>query len=599
MANNYCWKDKYYDINGLEVIDPLYVSSLASKGGDGTKENPYDVNFIPDNSKRYVLSGGNYSFNKAAALLALFGSGATTTKLDGVNLTMELVILSDLTVENVLFSTDRVRMARCMVKQPLLISESVANCLIYDHVVTTGNYYYNNNSFINVSDLHLQRTNTYLAIQSNCDVIITEADLATYRIYYIAFDNCRFKIGDEATYKGLTGDTEAELRQNFVDRCMAQGITPPTGSEYGEPNTAMYRWIFSKNSSVGGCVIRDSMIDKFQKRKFVYLGWKQETVEPLSITADPVAPNSIGAVVTDGLHVSDGSISHKVDVDITKQYSDTVTSNIIWLGEGKQKINSINIIHNLAIQYGVLIDSSPSLIPVANGQIEAGELYLVRSANNDLATLTYDEENYTSSLSERNNIFTGVSGKASWSTTDAVSVYKVKDLAVLGTVKMRIVDAIPTDKITTGSLQAGYWYFVEPVDLSNPSGMVSYGGKEYPCFASFLSTGGTFTINGDCRLRRCWKNDFNFSTEAVDKAFWQNIQKPLWFDVVPDDMRCLMKNNSSKSTEMQLADNTYITTGHPDFYKMIDGTRGIPTPAYPISGKYMQLQLTISTLNPM
>ncbi|MDR0825302.1 MAG: hypothetical protein LBN74_09430, partial [Prevotella sp.] len=75
---------------------------------------------------------------------------------------------------------------------------------------------------------------------------------------------------------------------------------------------------------------------------------------------------------------------------------------------------------------------------------------------------------------------------------------------------------------------------------------------------------------------------------------------PKWFDVLPDDLRCLMKHNNGLENEMQTdGEGNYITSGHPDFYNSILGISGILEPAYPVKGTYMQLRLVITTLNPM
>ncbi|NDV69276.1 hypothetical protein [Dysgonomonas sp. 25] len=599
MANNYNWKERYYDENGALIASPVYVSALGSKNGTGTKDNPLPANFRTAIEVKYVLSNGNFpDIINGTVRTNLYGSG--NTEFNGTSLQSDILRITDSIISDITnYRYNQTGFYRCIIRQdfPTTI-QTMSYCMVVaDQPFTAANASNNSYHGINIPSLN---SNMSLGLLSDCNISISQSNLNSIYWQYLGFDNCRFKIGDETDYNPLTGNTETELRQHFVDRCVAQSLTVPTGSEYGETNLPMYRWIFANNSTTGGCVIRDSIIDNFQKRRFVQLGWKQETVEPIAITTDTTSANAIGFIPSANLNVSDGSIAYKDDIDIREQHTDTLTSNIIWLGEGLQKINSINILHNLAAQYGVFIDSTPSIVPVINGQIEEGEFYLVRSADNLKASISYNGVAYTSSLEERENIFIGATDVNSWITSSGnEQVYKVKDLAILSTIKMRIVDTLPTDKITTGSLESGYWYFVEPVDVDNPAGNITYNGKQYPCFASFLSTGGTFSISGDCRLRRCWKQAFDFATETIDKFFWSSIQKPVWFDVVPHDMRCLMKNNSAKGGEMQSANNTYIATGYPGFYNMITAESGVPIPAYPITGKYMQIELVLSTLNPM
>jgi hypothetical protein len=110
----------------------------------------------------------------------------------------------------------------------------------------------------------------------------------------------------------------------------------------------------------------------------------------------------------------------------------------------------------------------------------------------------------------------------------------------------------------------------------------------------------SFTITGTTHLRRVCRDNFNWATETVDKDFWQYQQKPEWVDVVDGDPRCLLHNNHDLAHEMERdALGKYIASGHPDFYKLINGEAGIPMKPMPIKGAYMQVRVVISTLNVM
>jgi hypothetical protein len=169
---------------------------------------------------------------------------------------------------------------------------------------------------------------------------------------------------------------------------------------------------------------------------------------------------------------------------------------------------------------------------------------------------------------------------------------------------VRIVNKIPPGNIVAGTaLTSGYWYLVEhDTDQSNTTDYVTYGGANYKAGSSFLANGtASFTKSGNIHLRRCWKDVFDYDTETLDKTFWTNEQKPKWCKIVLGDTpRCFMKANSSKQNEMQAdANGDYLTTGNPEFYTLENGDGGIAIPTFPIQGTYMQMRLTVTTVNPM
>lgn len=99
-------------------------------------------------------------------------------------------------------------------------------------------------------------------------------------------------------------------------------------------------------------------------------------------------------------------------------------------------------------------------------------MYLVRTKHSDKETITYNGVSYSTALSEGNNIFVGVTETKSWDGgSQNIIVYKITDLAISNTIRMRIVDEIPKDTVT--SLTKDVWYFVEPNNIANPTGSVN------------------------------------------------------------------------------------------------------------------------------
>jgi hypothetical protein len=61
-----------------------------------------------------------------------------------------------------------------------------------------------------------------------------------------------------------------------------------------------------------------------------------------------------------------------------------------------------------------------------------------------------------------------------------------------------------------------------------------------------------------------------------------------------------MLYNNPNAPEMQRDEaGNYLGSGSPYFYALKNGANGMPIPAYPIRGAYMQIRLVITTLNPM
>ena len=629
--NNNRWKDKYYDYNGnpvnLTSTFTKYVSNIGtSDKADGTRLNPYlgkDHNFeggAYPGTNYWILSGGNISGFASGAQssgLQLIGQGMLNTSLtigprksEYQGGKFRTIYIRDCSIESIYSDPDLsgISLKKCRILSTIVRINSEPRITIANSLVKASqNYSYNitviKSSFAGIT---IEQSNSHFGsecLYEKCNLALYQNDINTFRNNYLGFDSCRFRLGNEQEYTELTGNTEQELRDNFVARCTAQNISVPDITESGE-TLKLGRWVFSKNSTIEGQVVKDSIIDRFQKRRAIKLGYSDNVIENIPISVEKTSAHSISVDnVDNNLVIENGSIHFDSETSITEKKECVVDSKIIWLG-GKQRISSIDIMNNLPMNYGVMIDNTISLSdnPVLSTAIESNKNYLIRSANNDRATITYNGKTYTSSLSEKNNIFRGIDGQESFADISGnAQVFEALDYAVQQTIQMRIVDNLPAQKITSGSLQTGYWYYIAPDDLSDASGTIEYNGDNYPCYSSFIATDtSSIAVNGACHLRRCWHKDFDFDSEATDKAFWQEIQKPKWIDIVPNDLRCLKKNNSEYTIEMAMDSNgEYITSGHPDFYSLITGESGIPTPSFNITGSFMQLRLVISTLNPM
>lgn len=623
MANNYKWKDKYYNVIGEDVTNTAkYHSKLGQLSGTGTRENPYSDyrNFADGNS--LILSGGYYKKTFAAAnngIRIVGGTGAPSDvvlELDGVGIGIALHA-NDITLKKAV-NIFNGSLINCIINGSVELAQfnTVKNTLVEEYANQLS---YNlpklgtNLSFLGL-ELSLSLGNmTYqnMCVFAGCNILIADSSvLNSLRNNYHAFDNCNFKIGSETSYTALTGNTETDIRQSFVERCEAQGFTVPTVPDLGE-NLKMGRWVFAKDSTTGGCVIENSIIDNFQSRKYIYLGWKQYRAKDIAITTDPNVPNSLGfdsRYIGNNIEITNNTIKIKDSVDITDLIplsQSSVVSNVIYLGEGKRRIDQINILNNLFVNSGLLTGYGGLDFPFkADSIIDGGKSYVVRSIDSSEATVTYNGKTYSSSLSERNNILIGINGISfADSHTDNAWLAPILDLSNTPYFYICVVDEIPNDIITSGTLDYNYLYFVEPNDLSSPSGYVTYNGIQYPPYSSFAvysEFGNSFTITGNCHLRRCWNVNFNFNTEVIDRDFWENRQKPIFSRVNVGDMRCFMKNNNQNSGEMLMMNNgRYFMSGEDGFYDNITGESGFIIPAYPITGRFMQLRVTISTANPM
>lgn len=625
----YNFKDKYTTIAGIDVTSAynIYFLSTVSPSGDGTRSKPYstrqqhqkggsgDALIIGSGTVTGTFYIGAPSF--FAPNVIIIGSGIRNTvfrdcsitrsqnSTGGGTWTFKDLKIDSTTITNIFGSNMYNTFYHCDITS---LNTPAVSISIYNCIIRVNKYSGLNNSYVGVDDKSIPNAN--LNLFDNCSVVLTDSDISSYRNNYLAFNNCKLRIGNEADYIALTGTTEDELRADFVARCTAEGITVNYVTDMGE-TLKQGRWVFSNNSCVDGLVLGNSVIHNFEKRRLIYFGYLELRSDKIPITTDKSAPAGFSpAYANASVSVTKDSIALTSNIDISAAVKGQAGTNIMWLG-GKHQLNKLNIIHNFPKHYGVFVDSSPSIastpvnqsggiVPYENG---VQRTYLVRSNDALEATITYNGVTYSSAISTRNNIFRGVDNVTSFApvTTNAV-VYEILDFVLHQTIQMRIVNKIPAAQITSGNLQDGYWYLVEhDTDQSNTSAYVTYGSTNYMVGSSFLASGtASFTKSGNVHLRRCWKDNFNFATEATDKAFWENEQKPIWFDILPEDPRCLMKNNNSLESEMQKdAAGDYITSGHPDFYNSVLGVSGIAIPYYQIQGTYMQLRIKITTQNPM
>jgi len=594
----YKWKEKYHSIYGALIADAQYYSVAGSKDGNGTPQFPYQGKILNLSSGEHIFGSGHFFVqHQNQNLMNLIGQGMEQTIMDIINSGTIQTSLKDLTV-NTFSGNGRYLTVDC-ISRPKSIPDRV--------VAYSSVFYYSNPTsgskitFVEVDQPALLNTQPLL---NRCSLAVNQAFINNNINYYIAFNDCLFQIGAETSASKLNGSDAGELRQSFITRCEMQGLTVKEISEYDETQKAG-RWIFTGNSLSGDYrIIENSEIHSFAQKRGFYFGHTPAVVKNVPISSNPVTAMAITPItpITPGLSVSDNAITFDTSL-MTQRHISFADSNIIWLG-GKYQFNEIGILDNLPRLSGVAIDSIFSFAEAVNsGEIEADMYYIVRSSDGNPASITYNNKLYDTGLFDRNNVFKGLANVSEWVVQSGNPVIlPVVDLINYSNIRMRVVTELPTPQITSGNLQAGYWYFVAPNDLTDTSGSVSYAGRIYPCFGSFLVTNPlTFSINGTCHLRRCWRQDYdNPNDETTDKAFWSNRQKPKYFDVVPEDLRCLNIDNSPVADEMQADDRgNYIASGHIDFYSSIKGDSGFLKPAFPIVGSFIQLRIPVSTQNPM
>jgi hypothetical protein len=609
----YNWKDNYESPFDETVYKVLWASVLGNKGvslANSTRENPtYSLgnnwmnNPNGNDPVRIVISSGihtgQYSSSNGTSYVCGQGMDNTIWKKTLYVVYPNSIRFYNMTLNYTGTTTLGCEAHWCDVKSVANTTNAFYNCKL--RMESLGSI--TNTSIIGLT-LAVSRYSANTILYDNCNIsILSQSDVNLSTTRYAAFNNCKFKIGaSETEYTALSGTTPEELRASFVQRCTDAAYTLLTPvEEYGESLQAG-RWIFSNNSCMDGLVITGSEIHEYEKIRLVAFGYKTDRNEILPITTDKTRAGSFSSAYADStLNVTEGAIGVKATTDISQKLSMPIRSNIIWLG-GKYQVNLIDIIHNLPKEYGVWLDNTLTLADTSTTVIESGKTYYVRSSDSNKASIVYNSGTYTSALVNNNNVFIGVSTATTFTDTNGnAQVFEVIDnKAVHQTIQMRIVDTIPSAKIISGVLTVGTWYLVEHAnDQTNTTEYVTYNGSKYYVGSSFLVVSGATSFtpsSANVHLRECWSDNYTYGSNS----FYTGKQQPVWFDILPNDPRCLMRNNNNLEAEMQTdANNNYITSGHPDFYDLILGSSGSKLPAYQIKGTYMQLRLVITTQNPM
>ena len=643
---NYNYKDKYSDNlgNDIEYMFPNNVRFLTASrlnGGSNIRSNPATSasSSMGNTPIHNVLDGGNHY---RIGLQFVSGEGATVEVLSGFvgankyttkakfignvystgsrfgsyapnlyfkDLTFcggSIIVNNPPTPQN----NTKFRFIDCIIEDNLILTGALHTSDAKNCIFKTNVTFIKTSSRISFLNAITQGTFASLSAYDGCDISINQSVLTSYYGNYISFDKCRFKFPSDTEYIALNGNTAEELRNNFIARCDADGLTYNNITEYDYNNIPLGRWLFTVGNSSEAIIYKDSDIYKFETVRGIRFGFSNDRPEKIAVTTDVNTPNSINPNNPNSGNVefNNDYISFPDSLDITQKNDFHVTSNIMPLSRIR-KIDEIICPNNLAWKYGFLLDAEKNIdldnpiLPDQN-KIESGVSYLVRSTDKDYATAVYNGATYNTSLaSPRANIIIGVDGVTSFNAGQGNPVlYKISDNRGYQSVLLRIVNKIPSDIIKTSNLLANYWYLVEhDNNQSNTSDYITYNGVKYYSGSSFLVKAGVlnFTVSGNIHLRRCWNENYN-PDDAQDKAFWQNEQKPKWINVNPDDMFCLMKSNNESAQEMQ-TDNegAYITSGHPYFYNMVLGSSGIAVPKFAIKGAYIQLRVPMSTLNLM
>lgn len=633
--DKYTFRSKYY-INDITEAGSIlgapkfYYSPISS--GNGTISNPAKVPAFPSSGSFILfLANGTYRpFSTACydtnSANYILGGGMASCILEQINLYLYFRRANSITFNNLTFKygiigvsdvgTTNMNFYKCCVQSKGLATNFTPMNLNRCVIEIPNNISYVNdqgyNSYLYTDIVNIINAN---ALYDNCKVTLdSQARLTTYKDTWASFNDCKFKIGAESDWTTLTGGTGEELRANFVARCQAQGFTVPVGTDVWDTNLPMYRWVFATNSAKNGVPLKNGIINNFEKRKSQTFGYETKRdgfVISIDATAknsfNPKTPNSV--TPNAGIEFDTHSLSLASSTDITDKVTATSQSNIMWLG-GKYKLTALDVVHNMPAEFGVMVDSTSTIdfTPVATGSIEADELYLVRSTDKNYAAITYNGVVYNTALSSNNFVFKGVKDKTGFtSTAGNPVVYKLTDFVQHQTLEMRVVNKLPAEKIKSGILKSNYWYFVEhDSDQANTTDYITYNGEKYFAGSSFLVQEGVTSFGKSTEsihLRRAWADDFNYETMPntdEDKEFWRYEQKPRWCKIVIGDTpRCFMAANSDRENEMKSKDNEYLTTGHPDFYKMENGDGGLKIPSFSVQGSFIQLRMMITTTNPM
>lgn len=631
----YNFRDKYSFFgvaNGESIVEALFYSNVSPYYKSGyTRDKPCNSSVIRG-ANRDILVILSQGYHKST--LNLIGYGQTHFRGHGMFSTTLSLATSTYVEGDWHFQDMRIKdfadvsmgwsiyFSKCILEGAININRNnnstvnITNCILRERPINESSFFYILQSVIyKSSGTPCGALSATLDIFDSCKVTVSQADINSYYNNYYAYNDCSFKIGSEQDFKLLEprdsegniikNPTEQDFRDEFSDRSTKAGLVLKDVIDLDQ-TLKMGRWVFANNSASVGVPFKGSVIHEFEKRKLLYFGYTS-TRERVGISKDKNTPMSINLnnPNTYGVNISDNAISLPVSMDMTKRNKSGFSSNIYPLVEASQ-LSGLIVSNDLPREYGVAVSNRYNLsdASVASGYLKEGEVYLVRSKDSGEATVTYNNIVYSSALSKSKNFF--VCGSLnSFSASPNAQVYQVLDDKGWQPIEMRIVDEIPPydskNPIKSGGLHSGYWYLIEhDADQGNTTDYITYKGVRYPSTGSFLADSDlTFSVKGNVHLRRCWRENFDFETEVTDKEFWRNRQKPKWFYVLPEDMRCLRKNNNMNEPEMMSDEQgNYIASGSHVFYNSLQGYNGTPYRADAIRGAYMQIKMELTILNP-
>ena len=526
------WKNIYYDDYNQVVneANAKFVSEFGSfDKGTGTRENPLPRNgFAPLAALNYVIGNGaaestqfinndrryTYFVTGQDMLLSRLVLSGTDCQYGLRNLT-----LMSKTGDNILLGTSpnefvkRPAYRNCCFKTPTTLSHSfntgdisslMANSLVLAQMSFLANSYLannTNNTFVGNSLTTAVAANPLVhnrwmqTLFHECDIAVTQGFANSYK----AFNNCRFKIGNEATYTKLqpASQTENGYRQAFVDRCTVQSINTDNANKYCFANNAVDSTFVPK---------RNSIIDNWAIAQGIYVGYRESDITGVPITAG-ISPQSFNDVqgVSKGMTVSDNLITLSETADVST--GATKQSSLIVFN-GIKSISSLSLQYNLPAS--VMASTVRNVQKITLADVISGDTnYIVASANANTATVRYNGTTYSSDRSQNNYIIRGVAGGGQASVQSGSPVlFRVLDLVGTPSVGVRVATRPLVTDVASGSLKTGYWYLVSATTETDTAGTVTYDGRVYPVNASFIATSAkSFAVSGNCRLDEVFADD--------------------------------------------------------------------------------------------
>lgn len=658
------FKKQYISYHNIDVNDQypdycIFFDSSRNKGGTGTTSDPYGILSHPiiqeGGSWFFLLSSGNFhklslsqSYNAGSGMSFHFIGNSHDTKiafnlsffkkytgyttqvnLYPINLTVNGGVISG---AGLVSGTNKITTIyrKCIIKQlPTIsgfssgITNLFENCIFDNMNIST----ISNTRHVYLRCKHSIIAPSNLSLINGGNITVDQTGLSSINAaYWMAYYNCSFMFvgtSSETEYtllipkdengNVLHNPTADDYKNEFIKRATDVGLEIPMIS-----NIYLGHWIFSNDGKVSNeNIYNNSEIYKWELANSIRVGYDNARHTQLPIVLKPNIPSSFSSFnpKSGGIVFNDGYISFDKEIKISERKEFFITSNVIPL-YGKKEINSIVTPNNLDYRTGVLMDSMSNIdfdnpIYATSNSIKEGERYLVRSIDEEFASITYNGNTYSTSLAQtRANLVVGSSAAGSFSVLSGNPVlYRISNPLQFQSMKLRIVNKIPEKRIKQNeSLDNNYWYLVEhDKDSNNTTDHITYNNIKYYVGSSFLCQDGitSFTSSGGIHLRRCWNQDYDKpSDEKLDASFWEYDQKPKWCNVELGVMECLLENNSLAAKEME-KDNTsdnfeYISSGHQMFNKLANSLSGIPsyTPVK-IRGAYLQIKLEFSTLNIM